>query len=264
MFLRQIVEYKRAALELRQREKPLSELMSIIERQALPLDFAPALKGDEIKIIAEVKKASPSKGMLSPDLDHIKLANTYAQNGAAAISVLTEERHFMGNISYLAEIKDKLNKQGLGIPLLRKDFILEPYQVYESRAYGADAILLIATILDDSELKDLFELSHSLGMECLVEVHTEEEIRRAIEVGAQIIGINNRDLSTFEVDLETVRRLTPLITQGYIIVSESGIKSRDDILKLREWGVDAVLIGEALVKAKDVAAKIRELMGDKD
>jgi indole-3-glycerol phosphate synthase len=263
MFLERILKSKKSELELRQRGKPFPELIWAIERQSPPLDFASALKGDKLRLIAEVKKASPSRGMLSPNLDHIKLANTYAQNGAAAISVLTEERHFMGNILNLADIKDKLSEKGLKIPLLRKDFIFEPYQVYESCAYGADAILLIVAILDDDKLKEFLELSHELGMKCLVETHNEEELRRACEVGAQVIGINNRDLSTFEVDLDTTRRLMPLIPQGHIVVSESGIKNRNDILRLREWGVDAVLIGETLVKAEDVAAKLGELMSDK-
>jgi indole-3-glycerol phosphate synthase len=260
MFLKQIVGHKRAGLELRRREKPLPELIQAIARQPLPLDFAPVLKGDRLKLIAEVKKASPSRGVLSPDLDHARLAQIYAQGGAAAISVLTEERYFMGSISYLADIKDKLSKEGWKIPLLRKDFIFEPYQVYESRAYGADAILLIVAILDDNKLKELLELSHKLGMKCLVEVHSEEELRRAIEIGTQLIGINNRDLSTFEVNLETTKRLMPLIPEGHIVVSESGIESHEDILRLREWGVDAVLIGEALLRAEDVSAKLKEFI----
>jgi indole-3-glycerol phosphate synthase len=267
MFLERILEYKRAEVEKGQREKPLPELISTIKGQPLPLDFASALKRrtrkDKIRLIAEVKKASPSKGMLCPDLDYIKLAQAYAQNGAAAISILTEERHFMGSIDYLAAIGEDLDRRGLRIPLLRKDFIFDEYQVYESRAYGADAILLIAAILEEAKLKGLLELSHELGMKCLVEVHDGEETRKAIEVGAQFIGINNRDLSTFEVDLEMTRRLIPLIPQGHIVVSESGIKGGEDIIRLGEWGVDAVLIGEALVRAEDIAAKLREFIGDK-
>jgi indole-3-glycerol phosphate synthase len=195
--------------------------------------------------------------MLSPNFNPIELAQTYAEGGAAAISVLTEANYFMGSIEHLAAIKEVV-----GLPLLRKDFIFDPYQVYESRAYGADALLLIASILRQEQLKELVALSHSLGLRCLVEVHNEGEVERAVLSEAGIIGINNRDLNTFTIDINTTRHLRPLIPQERIAVSESGIKSKRDIDKLRKWGVDAVLVGEALVTAGDVRAKMKELIGE--
>jgi len=256
MFLERIVTEKLDELEQRQKKVPLSELRAAIEEKPLPLDLAGALTGDSLRLIAEVKRASPSRGVLRPELDPVRLAETYAQCGAVAISVLTESRYFGGSGEDLEAIRRKLPN----IPLLRKDFIVKPYQVFESRAWGADAVLLIASILDDSELEGLLSLSHDLGMQCLVEVHNESELKRALATDAKIIGINNRNLDTMTVDLNVTRRLRPLVPSGRLVVSESGIKGREDIQKLREWGVNAVLIGEALVTASDVAAKIKELL----
>jgi indole-3-glycerol phosphate synthase len=194
--------------------------------------------------------------VLSPNFNPTKLARTYAEGGAAAISVLTEANCFMGSNEHLAAIKEVV-----ALPLLRKDFIFDPYQVYESRAYGADALLLITAILSQGQLNDLVSLSHSLGLMCLVEVHNGDEVERAVLSEAEIIGINNRDLNTFTVDINTTRRLRPLVPKGKIVVSESGIRSRKDMEKLRKWGVDAVLVGEALVTAGDVRAKMKELIG---
>jgi indole-3-glycerol phosphate synthase len=255
MFLDRIIAEKLAELEQRQLA-PLSELEAAVRGKPPPLDLAAALAGDSLRLIAEVKRASPSRGVLRADLDPAKLAETYARCGAAAVSVLTESRYFRGSGEDLKAIRRKLPK----IPLLRKDFILKPYQVFESRAWGADAILLIAAILDNSELKGLLSLSHELGMQCLVEVHNEEELKRALEQNARIIGINNRNLDSMAVDLNVTRRLRPLIPPDRLVVSESGIKGRGDIQKLREFGVNAVLIGEALVTASDVAARIKELL----
>jgi indole-3-glycerol phosphate synthase len=232
-------------------------LQERIARQKPTLDLALALRDDHIRLIAEVKQASPSRGVLSPNLNPTELAQTYAEGGAAAISVLTEANYFMGSNEHLAAIKEVV-----GLPLLRKDFIFDPYQVYESRAYGADALLLIAAILSQGQLKELVSLSHSLGLRCLVEVHNGDEVEKAVLSEAEIIGINNRDLNTFVVDINTTRRLRPLVPQEKIVVSESGIKSRKDMEKLRKWGVDAVLIGEALVTAGDVRAKMKELIGE--
>ena len=233
----------------------MSYLQERIARQKPVLDLAPALKGDHIRLIAEVKQASPSRGMLTSNFNPIRLAQTYAEGGAAAISVLTDASYFMGSIERLAAIKE-----AVGLPLLRKDFIFDPYQVYESRAYGADALLLIATILSQGQLEELMSLSHSLRLRCLVEVHDEGEVEKAVLSDAEIIGINNRDLNTFSVDINTTRRLRPLVPEGKIVVSESGIRSRKDVEKLRKWGVDAVLVGEALVTASDVRAKMKELL----
>ncbi len=210
-----------------------------------------------MKLITEVKKASPSRGVICSDFDPVKIARTYAENGASAISVLTETRHFQGSMNYLRDIKSALGSRCP--PLLRKDFIIDPYQIYQSRAYGADSLLLIAAILKPEELTSLLKLSHGLGMNCLVEVHNEAEVGVAMKSNAGIIGINNRDLTTFRVDLTTTGRLRPLIPAGRIVVSESGIKDRNDVEMLKEWGVNAVLIGEALMSAPDIAARMKEL-----
>ncbi len=256
MFLDKIVAEKLDEIKQRQKITPLAELEAAIREKPSPLDMAAALRGDSLCLIAEIKRASPSRGVLSPNLDPVKLAQTYAQCGAAAISVLTESRYFGGSGEDLEAIRRELPK----IPLLRKDFILKPYQIYESRAWGADALLLIVAILDDSQLKELLSLSHELGMKCLVEVHNEEELKRALAINAEIIGINNRHLDTMAVDINVTQNLRPLIPPGQIAVSESGIKGREDIQRLRELGVNAVLIGEALVTASDVEAKIKELL----
>ena len=252
MILDEIVTAKKEELTKRKQTMPLARLESTSLKK---LDFASALRGDGIRLIAEVKKASPSKGVMCPNLDPVGLARTYADNGASAISVLTEVRYFQGSLEHLADIGRELGGRK---PLLRKDFIFDPYQVYESSAYGADALLLIVAILSEQQLTELLSLSHSLGMECLVEVHDEAELEVALRSDARIIGINNRDLTTFSVDITTTKRLHPLIPADRIVVSESGIKDSADVQRLREWGVDAILIGEALVTADDVAAKMRE------
>ena len=258
MILDKIVADNLQELEVRKRNFPLEELQRLASEQAPPLDFASALRGDGIKLIAEVKKASPSCGVICPDFNPVKIAQTYASNGASAISVLTETKYFQGSLSYLRDIKNAPGNKSL--PLLRKDFLSDPYQVYESRAYGADSLLLIVAILTPEKLEELLELSHQLGMSCLVEVHNKVELEIALRSEARIIGINNRDLSTFTVDLTATERLRPLIPADRIVVSESGIKNRDDMEKMRQWGVDAVLIGESLLSAPDIMAKMKELL----
>ena len=283
MILDDIVDAKTEELAERKQTVSLTSLQELISLQCLKEpDFTTALKGDGVQLIAEVKKASQSRGVICPNFDPIELARTYAQSGASAISVLTEERYFGGSLKHLSVISQEMEKlrvggaevdpkgrkkqegRGVGgeriIPVLRKDFIFDPYQVYESKAYGAAALLLIVAILSNTQLTELLCLSHELGMKCLVEVHNEAEMERAVMSGAQIIGINNRDLKTFAIDLETTRRLRPLIPQDRIVVSESGIKDRGDVQKLQQWGVDAMLVGEALVTAGDVAEKVRELL----
>jgi indole-3-glycerol phosphate synthase len=250
-----IVAQKREDVEQRKKSATMTYLQERIARQKPALNLALALKSDHIRLIAEVKQTSPSRGMLRPDFDPIGLAQTYAEGGAAAISVLTEANYFMGGIEHLEAIKEVVQ-----LPLLRKDFIFDPYQVYESRAHGADALLLIAAILSQRQLKELISLSHSLGLGCLVEVHNKSEMERGIISEAEIIGINNRDLNTFSVDINTTRRLRPLVPEEKIVVSESGIKSKRDIEELGNWRVDAVLVGEALVTASDVGAKMKELL----
>jgi len=253
--LDRIVARKREEVEQRKKSLPLSRLKELIARREATLDLALALADTHTRLIAEVKRASPSRGVLRPDFDPVELAQKYAQGGAAAISVLTETNYFDGSLDHLAAIREET-----GLPLLRKDFIFDPYQVYESRAYGADALLLIVAILSREQLEELLSLSHSLGLSCLVEVHNEDEVEGALGSQAQIIGINNRDLTTFNTDINTTRRLLPLIPQGKIVVSESGIRSRSDVAKLKGWGVNAVLVGEALVTAGDVVTKVRELI----
>ncbi len=256
MFLDKIVAEKKKELEERQKAMPLSQLETIVAQKSAPLDLASALSAEGVSLIAEVKRASPSRGELNPGLDAVELAKTYAKCGAAAISVLTEEIYFKGSGQDLEAVKKALPN----VLVLRKDFILKSYHLFEARAWGADAILLIMAILDDITLKNLITISHKLGMHCLLEVHNEAELKRALKCDAQLIGINNRNLQTLEVDLNVTKELRPLIPPGRIVVSESGIKGREDIEKLKGWGVDAVLIGETLVTAEDIPAKIKELL----
>ena len=248
------------AIELEKQKSCLSlaEMAKKALVQSPPLDFASVLRGDKIRLIAEVKKASPSKGVISHNFNPLDVARVYADNGAAAISVLTEPKYFQGSLNYLTDIKKALVDKPL--PLLRKDFIFDPYQIYEARAYGADCLLLIVAMLTPEKLTELLHISQQLGMMNLVEVHNEMELATAIKSEAKIIGINNRDLNTFQVDLNTTARLRSLIPPDRIVVSESGIKTSEDMQKLREWGVDAALIWEALMTAPDIAKKMREIL----
>ncbi len=255
--LDEIVAAKRPELEAAKRTTPLDALREGVTRRTRPRDFAAALRQPGVGLIAEAKKASPSKGLLCPDFDPVGLARTYEQAGAAAISVLTETKYFMGSLDYLTAVKNAVR-----VPVLRKDFMFDPYQVYEAAAAGADALLLIAAILDDTQLQELHGLATELGLGCLVEVHNETEMARATKAGAAIIGINNRDLATFEVDLGVTGRLAASAPAGAVIVSESGIRTRDDILRMKESGADAVLIGETLVTSGDVPGTIRKLFHD--
>ncbi len=258
MILDEILADNLGELEARKRSFPLEELKKVASEQPPPLDFASALRGDRVQLIAEVKKASPSRGIIRSDFDPVAIARTYAGNGASAISVLTEPRYFQGSLNHLKGIRDALGNKRL--PLLRKDFLCDPYQIYESRAFGADSLLLIVAILKPEKLEELLWLSHELGMSCLVEVHNEAELEIALKSEARIIGINNRDLTTFTVDLTITERLRPLIPSDRIVVSESGIKDHSDMEKLKKCGVDAVLIGASLMSAPDIAVKMKELL----
>ncbi len=258
MILDRIVADSQLELAEKKHSLPLAELRKLARAQPPPLDLASALRGDGVRLIAEVKKASPSRGVIRADFDPVAIARIYAANGAAAISILTESKYFQGSLNDLKDIRNGLANKGL--PLLRKDFIFDPYQVYQSRAYGADSLLLIVAILTPEKLGELLELSHELNMGCLVEVHNEAELEIALKSEARIIGINNRDLKTLAVDLTVTRRICPLIPPDRIVVSESGLKDRSDIEKVKGWGVDAVLVGESLVSAADIAAKMRELL----
>jgi indole-3-glycerol phosphate synthase len=257
MILNEIVSHNLQELELKKRSLPMTELRRMVLQQPPPLDLASALRGDGIKLIAEVKKASPSRGIIRPDFNPVEIAQIYADNGASAISVLTETRYFHGSLNHLTDIRNTLNKK---LPLLRKDFIFDPYQIYESRAYGADSLLLIVAILKPTKLQELLQLSHELHMSCLVETHNEAEVEIALRSKAKIIGINNRDLTNLSVDIANTERLRPLIPPDRIVVSESGIKERNDIERLRQLGVNAVIVGESLMSAPDIAARMRELL----
>ena len=213
-----------------------------------------------LRLIAELKRASPSKGILAPHLDLLQVADIYAQNGASAISVLTDEKFFLGKLETLHELRFT---RKLELPLLRKDFIIDEVQLYQSRASGADALLLIAAALtDDKHFADLHALALDLGLTPLVEVHDEAETERALKLnGVRLIGINNRNLATFDVSLETTERIRPMIPSDIVVVAESGIFTANDVHRLAKAEVDAILVGEALVTSRDIAAKMRELSG---
>ena len=257
--LRKIIEAKRDELGERKRKTPLSVLQAQLVEAPLIRPFAAALKretSEPIRLIAELKKASPSKGIFRGDFDAEKILLAYEQSPASALSILTDEKFFLGSLDNLALARRVTTK-----PLLRKDFIIDPYQLYEARVYGADAVLLIVAALDNAELRDLLNLARELGMDALIEVHTETELERAIEAGAKLIGINNRNLQTFEVDLSTTLRLRKLIPNSCVVVSESGIETREHVKALEDAGVDAILVGEVLIRSDDPKAKAKELLG---
>lgn len=253
--LDRIIEARRTAVSHRKRLIPEPVLRMAVSKAKPVRDFAAALSRDGVNIIAELKKASPSRGVLRKDFDPKLLAPQLEQAGAVALSVLTEEEFFQGSLKDL-----RLARAAVAVPLLRKDFMLEPWQVWEARATGADSFLLIVTALSDATLRDLLRLGRDLGMEPLVEVHTREELARALDAGARIIGVNNRDLRTMDVRLETSLELVAEIPDDCIAVSESGLRSAADIAQLRAAGFDAFLIGEHLMTAPDPAAALRALL----
>jgi indole-3-glycerol phosphate synthase len=233
-----------------------AEITRTTDADRRPRDFAGALRRDTIALIAEVKKASPSRGVLVENFDPVALGTTYAASGAAAISVLTDTSFFQGHIGDMGSVR-----QAVSLPVLRKDFIIDPYQVYFSRAFCADAILLIVAALDDAQLADLHALALEQGMAALVEVHTEAEMERALRLGATLIGINNRDLKTFHVSLEVTARLARLAPPTVTLVAESGILSAADVRQMGAHGARAVLVGEALVTAGALAQSVRDFSG---
>ena len=256
-FLERIVASTRTELAERQARVPLEEMRAHAAAAPAPRDFAAALRaqpGGPARLIAEVKRASPSKGMLAERFDPVEQATAYAAGGAAAISVLTEPRYFLGALEHLSAVR-----AAVSVPVLRKDFLLDPYQVYEARAAGADAALLILAMLDDALAADLLALMRSLGMEALVEAHNADEVRRAVRLGATVIGVNARDLRTFQVDTATVRRLRAMVPADRIYIAESGVTDWRGAAQARAWGADAALVGEALMRAADPIAKAREL-----
>ena len=256
MILDKIVQVKRREVALLQEAAPLEAIRDAALDAPPPRDFRSAVGGAGCAIIAEVKRSSPSRGRIRQDFDPLAIASLYEENGAAAISVLTDEEFFEGNKTYLSEIKKQVS-----IPLLRKDFIIDSHQLYETRIIGADAVLLITAILKNAELRRMIELAESLGLAPLVEVHSRGELERALAAGAEIIGINNRDLKTFSTALSTTLELSPHVPERRIVVSESGIGTRGDIERLMESGIHAFLVGEALMKAPDVGGRLRELLG---
>lgn len=259
MILDDIVSHKRYELTELKSKKPLGMLKDRLQKLQPIRDFKKALIKPEhdkaIKIIAEVKKASPSKGVIRDDFNPVEIAKTYEECGAVAISVLTDKKYFQGDIEYLRQIKGVTS-----IPILDKDFIIDPYQIYLARVYGADAVLLITAILSDSKLEEYLDLSYQLGLNALVEVHTLEELKRVLLTNAQIIGINNRNLRTFQVSTDTSVQLARYISDEIIVVSESGVDNKELIISLQEEGIDAFLIGEALMKERDIGGKLKELL----
>ena len=256
MILDDIVAYKRDELAARKRAVSLTELTDRALYRADPPGFLAALQTRAGRtIIAEVKKASPSKGVIRADFDPLAIARSYHVAGAAAVSVLTEKQFFQGSLEYLRRIRTTVP-----IPLLRKDFLFDEYQVHEARAFGASAILLIVAILDDQQLADLAQLASALGMDCLIEVHDERERDRALAAGATLLGINNRDLRTFHTTIETTERLVRDIPDDVFVVSESGLSSAAQLARLEAQGVGAFLIGETCMAAADPGAALRALL----
>ena len=256
--LDEIVASKRREVQRSQAAVGIERLEERIESQSQPFNPAGALWGDSVRVIAEVKRASPTRGLLRADFDAASLAASYVANGAAVISVITNVDHFQGSLEHLEAVT--LAAHPHRVPVLRKDFIFDPYQVYESRAHGADAILLIVAILAPGQLRELLELAQRFWMQCLVEVHDQRELSVALDAGAEIVGINNRDLRTFETDLQVTERLAPLVPAGKVIVSESGVSTAEHVQRAGRAGAHAVLVGEALMAAPDPGAKLRELV----
>jgi indole-3-glycerol phosphate synthase len=256
MILQKIVENKREEVARQKEILPLGELRQMLADRPPTRDFEGAIRDRGCAVIAEVKRSSPSKGRIREDFDPIGIAGLYEDNGASAISILTERKFFEGNAAYIPQIR-----MAVGLPLLRKDFIIDPYQINETRVLGADALLLIARLLEAGELRDFLGLASELGLAVLVEVHDAADMEKAVSSGARIVGINNRDLATFRTDLDVSIRLARMVPKGVTVVSESGIDSRGDIEKLMEAGIHAFLVGESLMREKDVGKKLRELLG---
>ncbi|MBE0576321.1 MAG: indole-3-glycerol phosphate synthase TrpC [Desulfuromonadales bacterium] len=262
MILDKIAEHKRREVALAKRRRSLMSLQrGVDDLEDHPRGFLRALRATAdsgwTAVIAEVKKGSPSKGVIRADFDPLAIAGIYQDNGATCLSVLTDEHFFMGHLLYLGKIREVVN-----LPLLRKDFICDPYQIYEARVAGADAILLIAAMLDAGQLAEYNALATELHLDVLLEVHDESELETALTTGCELIGINNRNLQTFEIDLATTERLLPLIPAGYFVVAESGIVCRADILRLQHAGAQGFLVGESLMREDDIGAKLRELQVD--
>ncbi len=259
--LNQIIDNKRRELENTKNSVPLADLKARINDMGATRSFRDAIKREEggpVKLIAEVKKASPSKGLIRDDFKLPDIISVYDRKPVSAISVLTEERYFSGSLKYLQEARDRTEK-----PLLRKDFIFNEYQVYEARANSADAMLLIAAALEKSQIADLYGLAKELSLDCLVEVHNLKELDATLACGAEIVGINNRNLKTLEISLNMTFEMLKDIPEDRIVVSESGISSRENVESLEATRTDAILVGTTIMKSEDIGSKIDELMGSK-
>lgn len=260
MILDKLAASARVRVDRLKAERPLEsvreEALSI--KPEKPFCFEAALKKEDIAFICEVKKASPSKGLIAPDFPYVHIARDYEAAGADAISVLTEPEYFLGSNDYLSAVKRAVN-----IPVIRKDFTIDPYQIYEARIIGADAVLLICALLDTEALTEYIRIADTLGLTALVEAHDAAEVASALEAGARVIGVNNRNLKTFEVDIENSARLRQLVPEHITFVSESGIKTPGDIDALRKNGTDAVLIGETLMRSSRKAEELARLRGER-
>lgn len=265
--LEEIAEKRKNDIAARKEKVSLSQMkkmamrlaeMELSENGCFLFPFEKSLKGKEIHFICEVKKASPSKGLIVKEFPYLEIAKEYEKAGASAISVLTEPEYFLGKDEYLKEIVENVR-----IPVLRKDFTVNDYQIYEAKVLGANAVLLICSLLDDATLKNFLDTAHSIGISALVETHDEEEVKRALALGARIIGVNNRNLKDFTVDIQNSVNLRKMVPDEVIFVSESGMKTAEDIRVLKENGTNAVLIGETLMRAEDKGKMLRELSGEK-
>lgn len=256
VMLDEIVEKTKLRIDEEKKIKSLDDLKAEVLSKEIEMDFPfkKALSTQDISIIAEVKRASPSKGLIAEDFNHVKIAKEYEEAGASAISVLTEPYFFLGSDDYLSDIA-----QNVSIPILRKDFVVDEYMIWQAKALGASAILLIVSILDTVQLKKYLDLAHDLGLSAIVETHDASEISTAMIVGAEIIGVNNRNLNDFTVDIENSINLRRCVSGDVVFISESGIKTKEDVTRLKENNVDAVLIGETLMKSDDKKSMISEL-----
>jgi indole-3-glycerol phosphate synthase len=254
-FLENILAHKKQEVETRKQQLSEQSLLKKIERANPPISLVDALSSNGLAVIAEIKKASPSAGVIRENFDPVQIAKSYVKAEANALSILTDEKYFQGSLEYIDQVRSLVP-----VPILRKDFIIDPYQILEARAYGADALLLIVTALDQEDLQTLLRKTYELGLEALVEVHSADEMNTAIDVGAKIIGINNRNLETFKIDLATTEELAPLAPEGTVLAGESGLHTKYDIQRMIQAGVDAVLVGTHFMKHPDPGTALQEFI----
>ncbi len=252
-FLKEIIKHRRESIEASKRKFPEEKIVSSIS-PLKDFPFKEAISKPGLNLIAEIKKASPSKGVICKDFSPVRIALDYRKAKADSLSVLTEDKYFLGNINFIREIKKKVL-----LPILRKDFIIDRYQIFETLYFGADSILLIVKVLSLKKIKEFLKISRKIGLDCILEVNDREDLKIALKIDTEIIGINNRNLNNFKVDLNTTKRLFPLIPKDKITISESGIRTKAEIDFLKDLGINAVLIGEAFLRSKDIPKKIKEL-----